>query len=146
MLDAAWIVPALPAASFLVILFFGKRLPKKGAGVGILAVGASFVLSCVTAAQWIDRVNAAEGHSSGLRAFFGKGLLASGGEEAAVAPVIHSITWWRNGNVTLGVGTHIDGLAVMMMFMVSLVSLLVHIYSTGYMRGDKRYTLSLIHI
>ena len=140
MLDAAWIVPALPAASFLVILFFGKRLPKKGAGIGILAVGASFVLSCVTAAQWIDRVNAAEGHESGIGAFFGKSLLASGGESAGVEPVVHSITWWRSGNVTFSVGTHIDGLAVMMMFMVSLVALLIHIYSTGYMRGDKRYT------
>ncbi len=140
MLDAAWIVPALPAASFLVILFFGKRLPKKGAEVGIFAVGTSFVLSCVAAAQWIDRVSAAEGHSSGLGAFFGKGLLAAGGEGGVVKPVVHSITWWRSGNVTFGVGTHIDGLAVMMMFMVSLIALLVHIYSTGYMRGDKRYT------
>jgi len=140
MLDAAWIVPALPAASFLVILFFGKRLPKKGAEVGILAVGASFVLSCVAAAQWIDRVSAAEGHESGLGAFFGKGLLAAGGESGGVEPVVHSITWWRSGGVSFSVGTHIDGLAVMMMVMVSLVALLVHIYSTGYMRGDKRYT------
>ena len=140
MLDAAWIVPALPAASFLVILFFGKRLPKKGAEVGIFAVGTSFVLSCVAAAQWIDRVSAAEGHESGIGAFFGKGLLAAGGEGGGVEPVVHSITWWRSGNVSFSVGTHIDGLAVMMMVMVSLVALLVHIYSTGYMRGDKRYT------
>ena len=46
MLDNAWIIPALPAISFLVIMFFGKRLPKQGAAVGILAVGASFVCSC----------------------------------------------------------------------------------------------------
>jgi len=140
MLDAVWIVTALPAASFLVILFFGKRLPKKGAGIGIAAVGASFVLSCITAAQWIDHVNAAEGHSVGLGAFVGKGMLLSGSEHAVVKPVVHSITWWHNGGVSFGVGTYVDGLTVMMMFVVTIISLLVHIYSTGYMRGDHRYT------
>ena len=141
MLDAVWIVPALPAASFLVILFFGKRLPKKGSWIGIAAVGASFVLSCITAAQWIERVNAAEGHSVGLGAFIGKGMvLSSGGEHAVVTPVVHSINWWSNGGVSFGVGTYVDGLTVMMMFVVTLISLLVHIYSTGYMKGDHRYT------
>ncbi|MCJ7438164.1 MAG: hypothetical protein MUP97_10425, partial [Acidimicrobiia bacterium] len=140
MLDAVWIVPALPAASFLVILFFGKRLPKKGAGIGIAAVGASFVLSCITAAQWIDRVSAAEGHSAGLGAFVGKGMLLSGSEQAVVKPVVHSINWWHSGGVSFGVGTYVDGLTVMMMFVVTIISLLVHIYSTGYMHGDRRYT------
>jgi NADH-quinone oxidoreductase subunit L len=140
MLDSVWIVVALPALSFLVILFFGKRLPKGGAGVGIAAVGASFVLSCITAAQWIDRVSAAEGHSAGLGAFVGKGMLLTGNEHAVVKPVVHSITWWQNGGVTFNVGTYVDGLTVMMLFVVTLISLLVHIYSTGYMRGDHRYT------
>ena len=140
MLDNVWIITALPAASFLVILFFGKRMPKGGAGVGIAAVGASFVLSCITAAQWIDRVSAAEGHSAGLGAFVGKGVLLSGGERAVVQPVVHSITWWQNGGVSFGVGTYVDGLTVMMMFVVTIISLLVHIYSTGYMHGDHRYT------
>jgi NADH-quinone oxidoreductase subunit L len=140
MLDAAWIIPALPAASFLVILFFGKRLPRKGSEVGILAVGASFVLSCVTLVEWIDRVNAANSGSHGLSAFFGRGLSASGGEHAAVEPVIHTIKWWQNGDVSFGVGTYIDGLAVMMLLVVTIISLLVYIYSTGYMKGDSRYT------
>jgi NADH-quinone oxidoreductase subunit L len=140
MLDAVWIVPALPAAAFLVILFFGKRLPKQGAGIGIAAVGASFVLSCITAAQWIDRVSAAEGHSAGLGAFVGKGMLLSGSEHAVVTPVVHSINWWHSGGVSFGVGTYVDGLTVMMMFVVTIISLLVQIYSTGYMRGDHRYT------
>ena len=140
MLDAVWIIPALPAASFLVILFFGKRMPKKGAWIGIAAVGASFVLSCITAAQWIERVNTAEGHSVGLGAFVGNGMLLSGGEHAVVTPVVHSINWWHSGGVSFGVGTYVDGLTVMMMFVVTIISLLVHIYSTGYMRGDHRYT------
>ena len=44
-LDHAWLVPLIPAVSFVVILLFGKRLPRQGSEVGIVAVGASFVLS-----------------------------------------------------------------------------------------------------
>ena len=55
MLENAWIIPAIPVASFLVILFFGKRFPQRGAEVGILALVACFALSLVTAAQWVAR-------------------------------------------------------------------------------------------
>ena len=120
MLDHAWVIPALPAISFLVILLFGKKMPRHGSEVGIAAVGASFVLTCVVVAQWIDRV---EGTGDGV-----------------VKPVVHSLTWWRSGGMTIGVGTQIDGLAVVLMFVVTLVSLLVHVYSTAYMHGDRRYT------
>src|SRR6266545_37014 len=139
MLDAAWIIPSLPAASFFLILFFGKRMPKKGAEIGIAAVGTSFVLACIAGVQWIDRVSDATGKSEGLAAF-GKGLIAGAEHHDVVKPVVHSITWWQNGSIDFGVGTQIDGLAVMMMFVVTIISLLVQIYSTGYMHGDRRYT------
>ena len=54
--------------------------------------------------------------------------------------MIQHVTWWQNGGIEFGIGIHIDGLAVMMLFVVTLISLLVHIYSTEYMRGDRRYT------
>src|SRR5690606_26457585 len=37
-------------------------------------------------------------------------------------------------------GQRVDGLAAMMFLLVTIVSLMVHIYSTGYMHGDPRYT------
>ena len=49
MLDNVWIIPAIPAVSFVIILLFGKRLPFKGAEVGIAAISASFILACVVA-------------------------------------------------------------------------------------------------
>jgi NADH-quinone oxidoreductase subunit L len=142
MLDYAWLIPTIPAVSFALILFFGKRMPKKGAEIGIAAVGTSFVLACVTAVQWIQRVNdAADAHGLGVISAFGKGFMTSGGEEhTIVPPVIHNVTWWQNGGVKFTVGTQIDGLAVMMLFVVTLISLLVHVYSTAYMHDDVRYT------
>ena len=146
MLRTAWLIPLLPALSFVGILLFGKRLPKKGAELGIAAVGASLVMACIAAWQWIDRVEDALGagggeeHARGLAAF-GRGLVASGeGEHAAVEPVTRSITWFQNGGIDIGVGISIDGLAVMMMFVVTVVSFLVHVYSTAYMEGDRRFT------
>jgi NADH-quinone oxidoreductase subunit L len=142
MLDYAWLIPAIPAASFVLILFFGKKMPRHGSEIGIAAVGVSFVLACVTAVQWIQRVNDAEGKSAGgaLQAF-GKGFFAHGGEhDTVVKPVINTVTWFQNGGVKFTVGTQIDGLAVMMLFVVTLISLLVHIYSTAYMHGDTRFT------
>ena len=53
---------------------------------------------------------------------------------------MHHVTWFQNAGVKLTVGTQIDGLAVMMLFVVTLISLLVHVYSLEYMHGDRRYT------
>ena len=53
----AWIIPAIPALSFLLILFFGKRLPRGGSEIGIAAVAICFVLALTVAAGWIGRVN-----------------------------------------------------------------------------------------
>jgi NADH-quinone oxidoreductase subunit L len=51
-----------------------------------------------------------------------------------------SWTWWSSGGVDFSAGMLLDGPAVMMLFVVSLISLLVHIYSTDYVGGDRRYT------
>ena len=141
MLDYAWIIPAIPVLSFVLILFFGKKLPRGGSEIGIFAVGSSFVLACLTAVQWFQRVENASG-TSGAAAVkaFGKGLFLEAGHEAVVTPVVHTVTWWRNAGMEFSVGTRIDGLAVMMLFVVTLISLLVHIYSTAYMHDDVRFT------
>ena len=41
---------------------------------------------------------------------------------------------------TSTIGKHVDGLTAMMFVVVTFVSLMVHIYSTGYMHGDVRFT------
>ncbi len=141
MLDYAWIIPALPAVSFLLILFFGKKMPLRGAEIGIGAVGAAFLLSVVAVFQWIDRVDNATGKNEGLRAL-GRGLFAgpAHASDPVVQPVVHSITWWQNGLIKFDVGTRVDGLVVMMLLVVTLISLLVHVYSVAYMREEVRFT------
>jgi NADH-quinone oxidoreductase subunit L len=145
-LDHAWLVPLIPAVSFVLILFFGKRLPKGGSEIGVSALFASWLLSCGAFYQWVQHVDAARGAKgavASVSAFASSLKLAatsSGGQAAPIAPIVHSITWFQNAGVKLGVGIQIDGLAVMMMFVVTTISLLVHVYSTEYMRDDRRYT------
>jgi NADH-quinone oxidoreductase subunit L len=150
MLENAFLVPLIPALSFLVILLFGKRI-KNGQGahlIGIPALGAAWVLALVTAGEWISRVNAAEGESEGALALvgsIGRTFVGQAGEEgsghvAKVEPVIETVNWWSNGGIDFSIGTYVDGLTVMMLVVVTSISLLVHIYSSDYVRGDRRYT------
>jgi NADH-quinone oxidoreductase subunit L len=142
-LENAWIIPAIPAASFLLILAIGKRLPFKGAEIGITSISASFVLACLTGIAWIQRVNDGGGSEGGGEGGeHAAGLLVRAAEEAhhAIEPVVKTTTWWQNAGHEFEVGTMVDGLSVMMLFTVGLVSLLVHLYSTEYLKGDRRFT------
>jgi NADH-quinone oxidoreductase subunit L len=112
MVRFSWIIVALPLVSFFVILFFGKRMPRGGAEVGITAALVSFVLSLVVAAHFI---------SDGPR-------FAAG------------ITWVNLGSFKIQLTEAIDGLTAMMFVVVTLVSLCVQVYSLGYMKGDVRFT------
>ncbi|MBA3982914.1 MAG: NADH-quinone oxidoreductase subunit L [Acidimicrobiia bacterium] len=144
-LDNAWLIPIIPGVAFALIILIGKRLPMQGSELGVASMAASLVLSVGAAYQWIQRVDDAGGHSEagtlGLIAGFGRSLTAAQEEGAAyVQPVIRSWTWWESGGASFGYGQHIDGLAVMMLFLVAFISLLVQIYSLEYVRGDRRYT------
>ncbi len=151
MLDYAWIIPLLPAASFFLILFVGKRMPRKGSEIGIAAVGAAFVLALATQISWyhhVDNPPADEARPAAAVVAHGESAAsvaapaqASGSEaHETVAPVTKEVTWFQNGGVDIKVGMLLDGPAVMMLLVVTLVSLLVHVYSTDYVAGDRRYT------
>ena len=91
MLEQAWLLPAIPALSFVLILLFGKRFPNKGSEIGILAVG--------THVRAVDRRRPSSGstgsttpsgHSEGLRAL-GRGIFIA--EGPATAPRPRSRRW-----------------------------------------------------
>ena len=111
--DIMWIVPLLPFLAFFVILFFGKKLPKRGHEAGIIAIGLAWLLSVVGFIELVSKN----------------------------APVQKSWTWIEFANgFELELGMNYDFLCGVMFIVVTTVSLLVQIYSTGYMHDDKRYT------
>ncbi len=195
-----WIIPALMALSFLLILLFGKKMPRKGAEIGIVFVGAAFVLSLITAGNWISWTNDnPEGHGAGAEAVAlsnvdascshvaaeavavgeaaehgeatdshadegsgteehgaGASAPATGESAAPVAtgapaaegahepsptrPVARCATWFDTGDQSISIGTLVDGQSVLLLVVVTLISLLVHVFSTDYVHGDRRYT------
>jgi NADH-quinone oxidoreductase subunit L len=111
-LKYAWTIALLPVISAGLILFFGKRTPGRGAVYGILAMAASWVLSILVLWHFVQ-----------------------GGVTQA-----SQVEWFNVGPFHLQLGQYIDGLTAAMLVVVTSVSLCVHVYSLGYMHGDKRFT------
>jgi len=144
-LEHAWLIPLIPAVAFFLIIGVGKRLPRGGSEIGIASMLASLVIAAGTAYQWIQRVDApvAEGELGLSRASAGFGRVVSekvATEGHEVLPVINSWNWFDIGGLKVSIGSHIDGLAVTLLLLVAFISTLVQIYSTEYVRGDRRYT------
>ncbi len=113
------IILLLPLMGFTIVLFFGKRFPKIYlAEVAIITL--AFILSLIVG-------------FSKLTTYLHQDLN-------------FAFTWIDFGNVpsignlTVDLGVKIDNLTVIMMFVVNLISMLVHCFSIAYMKGDKRYT------
>jgi NADH-quinone oxidoreductase subunit L len=154
----------------LILLFGKRFSERITSGIGILAVGVCFVLALIAGVQWIQRVNsppgnpasavsaantqpgeghkpvrtispraAAEAPTSG-EAIRGGAEATAEQEEKPTSPVVERVTWFETGGVRFELGTIADGLSVMMLITVTLISLLVHIYSTEYLHGDRRFT------
>ncbi|MFO8075408.1 MAG: NADH-quinone oxidoreductase subunit L [Actinomycetota bacterium] len=124
MSSVAWLIPALPAASAVVIVALGRRMPVGGAEIGILSLATAFVLSLALAVE-VFGANIAATTSGAGEAFLHTARIE-------LAPI--------GGGESLFAGIRVDGLTVMMFLLVTFVSLMVHVYSLGYLHGDERFT------
>ena len=111
MTHAAWIIPLLPLAAFALVIFWGDRLPGRGAYVSIAAIALAALASLAVLGEVI------------------------GGARADV-----SYTWAVVGHRPLTVGFVVDPLSAVMLAMVGVVASLITIYSVGYMHRDPRYS------
>ncbi len=123
---AVWAIFLLPVASLLTIASVTRPYPKLSGYVTIAAIGAAFALSL-----WaLDSVIANDGHALGFGAH--EWLKISTDNvllQQAGGPSLH-----------VDVGLRIDGLSAIMLVVVTSVSLLVQVYSQGYMEGDTGYS------
>ncbi len=113
----AGIMLVLPFVAFLLIIFFGKRLKYLGAELAIGAMAINTVWASVLFVQ-----NMATGIYR------------------EVQFEIASIGIFDGRSLVFELGWVVDGLSIMMYFVVAVVSLLVFIYAVGYMQGDVRVT------
>jgi NADH-quinone oxidoreductase subunit L len=109
-------IPALPALVFLVLTLFGRLLKENAQYVAILGVTISLVFSVFSL-------------------LFVAGIVPGGG-----APIEFSMNWIDLGaGGSFSMGVYIDGLAAVMLVVVSFVSLMIQLYSGAFMEGDKRF-------
>ncbi|MDE2292375.1 MAG: NADH-quinone oxidoreductase subunit L [Elusimicrobia bacterium] len=114
MIQYAYLIPLLPLAAAFLLIFLGKEGPhSKLPYLGLAVMGWCLL------------------HSTCL---FTQALLGS-----LPMPYYHTIPWFRFGDYEITLGVLIDGPAVTLLFVVTLVSFLVHLYSLGYMHGDPRF-------
>ncbi len=115
------LVPLLPLLSFVLLMAFGRRLPGKWAGyLGCVLTGVAALAAYHTA--WT---------------YFSLPLEADGTRQAVE---VFSWEWLRFSPVlAIRLGIYLDALSVMMWTVITTVSLMVHIYSLGYMAGEKGF-------
>ena len=123
MLEAVWLIPALPLAGFLVLLAAGKRLGDPRAGwLATGMMGASFVTTLVVFA----------------------GLLGREGEERVFTQTL--FTWIHSGALDVKIGFLVDPLSITMALFVTGIGALIHLYAVGYMHGDERYHQFFVYL
>jgi NADH-quinone oxidoreductase subunit L len=117
LVDFLWIIPAAPCAAAIINGIFGKKIGKVTAAVAITAIAIAFLMA--------------------LDVFTG----VAGAGPNAKQPIADGAwyQWIVSGNFGVQAGYYIDPLASVMLLVVTSVSLLVHIYSVGYMADDEGF-------
>src|SRR5260221_8849865 len=115
------LIPLLPLAGFVVLGLFGRQYFRRFSGV----IGTSAVLISAGLALW-----------TAYRYFFVEGKV-----DGVYRPVVALKAIWLSFSPGMSIDTSIilDPISVMMIVVVSFISLMVHIFSLGYMKGEARY-------
>ena len=116
-----FLIPLLPLVTFVVLGLFGRRYFNAPAGIiGTVSLLASTILSFIAAYNY----------------FFVDGKI-NGAYQKIVAM---NVTWLEfSPGLSIDMGIVLDPISVMMLVIVSFVSLMVHVFSLGYMKGEKRF-------
>jgi len=123
MVHAAFLMPLFPLVGFVLLMAVGRRIGEPVAGwIGFAAIAAAFVAACIV--------------------FFG--LL---GEPANARHLTQTFyTWVPVGGLQVKVALYLDPLSMTMCLFVTGISMLIHLYSIGYMKGDRDFTKFFVYM
>ncbi len=116
------LIPLIPLTFFLLIGLTGHKMKPIVSGlIGTTGLGISAILSYITAFNYFIAGHAAGTGFASIKAF--------------------EISWLHlTDKLTITLGSLIDPISVMMLVVITTVSLMVHIYSLGYMKGDPGFS------
>ncbi|HEV3226883.1 MAG TPA: NADH-quinone oxidoreductase subunit L [Acidimicrobiales bacterium] len=123
MLDLVWLIPALPLFGFLVLVVAGRKLGEPFAGwFATLMCGGAFAASVVVFA----------------------GLFDQPADQRQFQQVLFD--WLPVGSLKVQLGFLVDPLSVTMILFITGVGTLIHLYSIGYMHGDKDFSKFFVYM
>src|ERR1700689_3078749 len=121
MAPVATLLLLMPLVGFLFVLVMGPALKEKAIGsIGTGVVAVSFVLAVIT--------------------FFS--LLGRSSREVT----IHLFNWVNGGSLHVPAALLVDPLSITMCLFVTGISALIHLYSIGYMHGEKDYRKFFLYL
>jgi NADH-quinone oxidoreductase subunit L len=110
-MENAWIIPLFPLGAFVALALFRRFLPGQGNWLAVAAVVAAFLAAWPVLFDLVGR---------------------------GVGPYHFPREWFSAGPLSMGWGTLVDPLTVAMLLLVTFVSVLVQVYSLGYMRHEVK--------
>ncbi|MCL2039193.1 MAG: NADH-quinone oxidoreductase subunit L [Bacteroidetes bacterium] len=116
MFEYVYLIVLMPFIGMLINGLFGKKIKNESiiATIGSLAVGIPFVIACSI--------------------FYG--IITAENFE----PITQTLwTWIAAGNFSVNIAYQIDQLSVLFTLIITGIGLLIHIYSAGYMKGDRSF-------
>jgi len=115
--DILWLIPSLPLLGFLILAFFGKRIPRNLIpiiGTGVIGISALITI------------------------FVGLSFLGNSTPGAVIEQ--HLWTWFSIGNFHPEITLHLDALSLVFIFVITFVGTLIHMFSSEYMKEDEGYS------
>ena len=109
------IILLLPLLSFVINIFWGKKLGKASSIIGSSILGIDLILAIIV--------------------FVGKYFSFPNVDYLQL-----KFEWFNLGHIKIMVGVGGDNVAVVMLMVVTIISFLVHLFSTEYMAGDVRFS------
>ncbi len=113
LLQYLWLIPAVPLLAAIAILSLSSR---RRSAAALAAIGGQIVVLVLSIAAFLATLG-----PPGFRS-------------------LHNFTWFVVGESPLRLGWVIDPLAAVMLLMISFVSLLIFVFSVGYMAEDRNFT------
>ena len=122
-MEQAWLLPAIPVVSFLLISAVGKILPRQGDFISVLGMLGILLVTLFIIGDFQGQFHSNEFHPDGANIF--------------------AFDWVRieSGDFLFLIefSTFVDAITVVMLIAISIVGLMVAVYSIGYMHGETRY-------
>ncbi len=112
-----WLIPALPLAGSLLLILAGRHLSK----VTIALIGAGSI--CLSAI---------------ITLVIGYSFLSSPPATGYLTQTLW--TWFEVANLKPGITLYLDALSLVFIFVITFIGALIHVYSAGFMSGDKDYS------